>query len=257
MVDPSSRDQPSTGPLPAPYANPWSTLLENLRAVVADLRLRLQELWRRNAEGTLSTPGFWPRDLAPLFWPLCLLLLLLLIGGIVLQFRRDPSPEPSQEVMHLTTSPLSADGRTGPAISEPASDASALGDLVVPSFPGASSEPSPEPFVDQAEQQAVEQASPLQTSAPPIDPLLRFLSDDDEWITAATPQPSINGVLLVVSEGWALLPEARRQQCVDHWWERLEAEGFSELRIEAADQRLLARTARVGSGMILFESSGR
>lgn len=247
MAEPSSRDQPSSGPLPAPYANPWSTLLENLRAVVADLRLRLQELWRRNGEGTLSTPGFWPRDLAPLFWPLCLLLFLLLIGGIVLQFRRDHPPEPSQQVMHLTTSALSAEGRTGPAISEPASEASSE----------ASAEPSAKPSVDQAEQQAVEQPSPVPNPAPPIDPLLRFLSDDDERITAATPLPSLNGVLLVVADEWTALPEARRQQCVDHWWERLEAEGFSELRIEASDQRLLARTARVGSGMILFESSGR
>ena len=51
--------------------------------MAADLRLRGQELWRRNREGELSVPGFWPRDLAPSFWPLLLVLLLLLpLAGI-------------------------------------------------------------------------------------------------------------------------------------------------------------------------------
>ena len=61
-----------TSPLPAPYRNPWRSLADDLRAVVADLRLRFQELWRRNGEGALWLPDAWPRDLAPLFWPLVL-----------------------------------------------------------------------------------------------------------------------------------------------------------------------------------------
>ena len=81
MQDQDARDQRS---LPAPYQSPWETLRQDLRAAAADLRLRVQELWRRNREGDLSTPGFWPQDLAPLFWPVLLvaLLLVLILGGV-------------------------------------------------------------------------------------------------------------------------------------------------------------------------------
>jgi hypothetical protein len=51
-------------------------LQRDLIAVLASLRLRIQELWRRNGEGDLSVPGFWPQALAPLFWPLLLALAL-------------------------------------------------------------------------------------------------------------------------------------------------------------------------------------
>ncbi len=69
-------------PLPAPYRSPWSALAEALSAVAADLRLALQRLWRRNREGDLSVPGFWPQGLAPLFWPLLLSALLLLLAAL-------------------------------------------------------------------------------------------------------------------------------------------------------------------------------
>jgi len=73
-----------SGNLPAPYVSPWQEFGRNLQAMAADLRLRGQELWRRNREGELSVPGFWPRDLAPSFWPLLLVLLLLLLPQLVL-----------------------------------------------------------------------------------------------------------------------------------------------------------------------------
>ncbi|WP_411867167.1 hypothetical protein [Vulcanococcus limneticus] len=78
-----SRPEPSTN-LPAPYRSPWRALAEDLRAVAASLRLGLQELWRRNGQGDLPRPGPWPRDLAPLFWPLLLALALaaLLLVGV-------------------------------------------------------------------------------------------------------------------------------------------------------------------------------
>ena len=64
--------------------------------MAADLRLRGQELWRRNREGELSVPGFWPRDLAPSFWPLLLVLLLLLpLAGLRFwQNHRSSDPRP-------------------------------------------------------------------------------------------------------------------------------------------------------------------
>ena len=54
-----------SGNLPAPYVSPWQEFGRNLQAMAADVRLRGQELLRRNLEGELSVPGFWPRDLAP------------------------------------------------------------------------------------------------------------------------------------------------------------------------------------------------
>ena len=73
---PGGGADPRPSDLPASYRNPWEALAEDLRAVVADVRLRLQEFWRRNGEGDLWRPAWWPRDLAPLFWP-------LVVGGAV------------------------------------------------------------------------------------------------------------------------------------------------------------------------------
>ena len=71
--------------LPATYRNPWSTLGDNLWAVVADARLRAQEVVRRNGQGGLWRPSWWPADLAPLFWPLLLALGLMVVVVIGLQ----------------------------------------------------------------------------------------------------------------------------------------------------------------------------
>ena len=126
------RDDPAGGSnLPAPYRNPWRSLAEALSAVAADSRLRLQELWRRNGEGDLRRPGWWPRDLAPLFWPLLLAAALaLLAAGFSLalpriQQLRAPAPSPSAASEARSGSPadngpaLNAPARNGPATDRP------------------------------------------------------------------------------------------------------------------------------------------
>ena len=122
------RDDPAGGSnLPAPYRNPWLSLAEALAAVVADSRLRLRELWRRNGEGDLRRPGWWPRDLAPLFWPLLLAaVLVLLAGGFSLalpriQQLRAPAASPSVASQARSESPAA----NGPALNAPATDAPA------------------------------------------------------------------------------------------------------------------------------------
>jgi len=55
--------------LPAPYRNPWRNLSDDLRAIAADLRLLLWRQGRRNREGELWRPSWWPADLAPLSGP--------------------------------------------------------------------------------------------------------------------------------------------------------------------------------------------
>ena len=94
--------------LPAPYNSPWKALGQDLRAVSADLRLRSQELWRRNREGDLSVPAFWPEPFAALFWPVLLGfgLAVLILGGIQLrQALQGQSPPAAPEVERVRTTP--------------------------------------------------------------------------------------------------------------------------------------------------------
>ena len=134
------RDDPAGGSnLPAPYRNPWRSLAEALSAVAADSRLRLQELWRRNGEGDLRRPGWWPRDLAPLFWPLLLAAVLtLLAAGFSLalpriQQLRAPAPSPSAASEPRSESPAdngtdrNESDRNGPVTDRPSEQPEASG----------------------------------------------------------------------------------------------------------------------------------
>jgi len=58
MHDQDARDERS---LPAPYQSPWEALRQDLPAAAADLRLRVQELWRRNREVIFPRPVFGRR----------------------------------------------------------------------------------------------------------------------------------------------------------------------------------------------------
>lgn len=134
------RDDPAGGSnLPAPYRNPWRYLAEAMSAVAADSRLRLQELWRRNGEGDLRRPGWWPRDLAPLFWPLLLAAALaLLAAGFSLalpriQQLRAPAPSPSAASEPRSESPAdngtdrNGSDRNGPVTDRPSEQPEASG----------------------------------------------------------------------------------------------------------------------------------
>ncbi|HCA60846.1 MAG TPA: hypothetical protein DEO90_03160, partial [Synechococcales bacterium UBA8647] len=82
-------DGPQTTPekpslLPVPWSSPWKQLRQDLArdlpAVGSASVLRLRELWRRNREGDLSVPGFWPQALSAWFWPLLLAVALSLLS---------------------------------------------------------------------------------------------------------------------------------------------------------------------------------
>ena len=229
------------GALPAPYQSPWDALRRDVPAALADLRLRARELWRRNREGDLSTPGFWPQDLAPLFWPLLLVLVVALLVLGVLQLKAALAPEEAPEppgIERILTTPL-PEARPLAALPEP-----------VPSEPVVA-----EPIA--AEPVAAEPEVPLLQ----VTPLLKLLAEVDRdsaipegLLLTAQPLPERNGAVLTLdAKQWRELPPSQRLDRTEAWWEQLQEEGYEDLTLEDTDHHLLARPSRVGTGMIMFD----
>ncbi len=228
MADPV----PPPSDLPAPYASPWGQLGDAARAVLASLRLKLRELWRRNGEGDLSVPGFWPQGLAPLFWPLVLAALLALTLALTGQLWRGLSHRAVRTTGEAAVSLPPAPAPQGaPTIAAPA--------LEVPP-PVAVQEPPPEP----------EPPPPLE-----LDPLLALLGQDDpdHLITSAHPVPAEARLVLTMAPSYTGLSEASRRRWAERWQQRALALGYERLELVDGRQRLLARAALVGSGMILLD----
>lgn len=243
-MPPEAQNERAGGELPAPYQDPFSALGQDLRAVLATLRLRLQELWRRNRQGDLSVPGFWPQDLAPLFWPLLLavglaVLVAVPIGlGRMLPERSQPAAEQPQK---LLTTPLP---QARPAAEpEPIPPAESAAELLAE--PQAKPAPLPEP-----ERQVEPEPPPLE-----LDPLLALLSNDDprHLIVSAHPEPAAGLLQLQIGEAFGLLPAADQRSEAERWLERSQALGYGRLELLDGSGRLLGRQAVVGSGMILLE----
>ena len=219
--------------LPAPYVSPWREFARNLRSMAADLRLRLQEVWRRNREGDLSVPGFWPQALAPWFWPLLMVLLLGLVLLLPGRFTRSRAGTPPPDVRTVPSSELpSASVSTSPA--SPA-------ELPPPPVP------VPMPVETVAEQPPV---------VPPLDPLLELLLGPDapsQLLVSARPDGQALQLVLELSDRWSALPLAMRKQLAEDWQQRSSELGYEQLRLVDAADRLLGRSARVGVGMILYD----
>jgi hypothetical protein len=281
--EPQSSDNESA--LPAPYNSPWKALGQDLRAVSADLRLRSQELWRRNREGDLSVPAFWPESLASLFWPALLgfILTLLVLGGIQLrEILRDQSPPSPPEVERVRTTPfpearplpiptnlqtdLDNEGMVGaPTDTNPSSSTSSSSTNT--SGPEALSITEQDPDLSNLELEppTAEPTSDLLR----FDPLLELLAEESSsdsstggsasnqgsaLIVSAQPQPERNAVTLVIdAEAWRQRSPEQRQQLAEAWWNRLEDQGYADLRLVNDQQDLLARPARIGGGMIVFD----
>lgn len=222
---PGAKDSPA--PYPVPYEEPWGRLATDLRAVMASLGLKLRELWRRNRQGDLSVPGFWPASLASLFWPL----LLASAVALVLALPRLPTPHPA-------ASPFEAPQR-GP---------------LVPS-----AEPPAEPPMDSAIATPAEFPAPQPEPEPllQLDPLLALLAEDDPdgWIASVRPDPQQGRLDLEMAPSFLVLPQARRQLQADTWLQRGRDLGYEQLRLLDPGGALLGQAARVGSGMVLLEPS--
>ena len=102
-------------PLPAPYAPPWKRLGEDGVALLAWLGLKLRELWRRNREGTLPLPAFWPRRWPRLFWPLVVVALLLGGGLVGRAWLNRPAAGPAERALLSSREARGGDAGGAPA----------------------------------------------------------------------------------------------------------------------------------------------
>jgi hypothetical protein len=231
-----------SGNLPAPYVSPWQEFGRNLQAMAADVRLRGQELWRRNREGELSVPGFWPRDLAPSFWPLLLVLVLLLPLAGVRFWQDHASRAPRPELVEVQrTSPLEF----------PVPE-------LIPAPQPIAEEPSPMPEAVNAEPplEASGLDEPLQPQLS-FDPLFSLFQDTavpEGLLRSAKPVPEQDRLLLELSvDVWEQLPLDQRQALASSWLQAAFELDYASLQLVDEQGDLLGRSARVGGGMILFD----
>lgn len=229
-------DGPQTTPekpslLPVPWSSPWKQLRQDLArdlpAVGSASVLRLRELWRRNREGDLSVPGFWPQALSAWFWPLLLAVALSLLS-LPLLLGRGTTPAPAV----VLEQPLPVEQQLQQAFE--------------PTPPAPQPLPAAEPEVD-----------PLPLPAEPLvslDPLLALLEEGStaDLIASIHPLPDQGVLELTPSDGFATLTTSARQRQADHWLDLSRSIGYDNLQLVDATGKLVGRSAQVGEGMILW-----
>jgi len=259
--------------------------------VLASLRLRIQELWRRNWQGDLARPGFWPRDLAPLYWPLllnCGLILMILLPWQLARLLPQRPNLPAQVSSSTADSLESGSTKStdlAPGIpdagtraataptdysksdssssdSGAVSSGTSLTDTLSPEATKAGAEgaasPSPEAAAAQAaaaEAARAEEAASAAAAEAEMQLLAGFAQQDPGRLIASA-QADGDGVLLRLrmAEGYGRLSRQRRQAQAERWWQRSLELGYEQLQLRDGLGRLLARQARVGSGMILLDA---
>ncbi len=211
--------------------------------------LKLRELVRRNREGDLSVPGFWPQSLAAFFWPVLLALGLAVVACSLTLLIKTVFSSPTPTTFDIADSSASQPfneqvaERLAPRSELPLPQA--LGQPAARSVGPAPSSPEPPELADPASAVRLE-----------LDPLLALLSNDDPdgSISSARPHPEQGLLDLELVSTWAGLPLQRRQQQADLWLQRSRELGYERLRLLAPGGNLLAQAARVGSGMVLLEA---
>ena len=259
--------------LPAPYVDPWRLLRRDLRAVAASTRLRLRELARLNRQGDLPCPAFWPGSWAAWFWPLVLaaaLGALLALAAVLLPtlpWSHTPAAAPAEPTTSVNGFAASGDAsmQPGPAATggEPGQGASQPAplppSLLPPSALPSPVVPAPEGLAQPSVPSATESLPPSAESAAPfaVDPLLEaFRETTPSWdlVLQVKPAPAarLPQLQLQLDHGWAALPAAEQQRLADRWQQRSRELDYDALELRDPEGRLLARSARVGSGMILL-----
>lgn len=236
--------------LPAEYVDPWRLLGRDLQAVLASLRLRLWELWRRNRSGQLWRPAVWPATLAPLFWPVALALLLIALAAGMTglgAFRAAPGPAAAPAVSGRASSPLDAlpfAESSPPESSSPASFSPESASPVIPS-----------PEIPPTERPSPVLPPPESGAGPPADPLRSALGETGEGslLEAARAEPGRGLLVLSAAPAYGALPAAERRERALGWWRQGQEIGYEQLEVRDGRGRLLVRSALVGGGLVLFE----
>ena len=263
--EPSASDlsQAAGSELPALYANPWGLLAQDLRAVVADLRLQGLRWLRRNRQGDLPLPGVWPKDLAPLFWPLAIALALAvvmavasLVVGWVGSGRAGSggvgssdagSPAPLQQVPPPQAPSLSPGAEPAPAVVSPEAQGEADGFAREPQPLSEQSSPEyPSP-----EQPSPEQRSPEEQTKADLAGALA-VQEGGQWIADLTVEPESTLLRLQLKAGFTTLAATQQQKVAEDWQALALGFGFDRLELTDRQGRVLGRQALVGSGMILL-----
>jgi hypothetical protein len=211
--------------------------------VVADTGLRLRESLRRNGEGSLWRPRWWPVDLAPLFWPLLLALALaaLMALGVWLPRLRPAATEPA---------PPSAVAPALPTVSEPpAAEPPAAAVLPEPA-----PEPAPEAALEPGTDAESLEAEPLEP--PPPDPLVLLLQRPgaDGLIRRAVGDADASSLSLQLAPAFPALAAKEQQRRAELWQQWARDLGYDHLELRDSRAGLLGRDALVGDGMILLSS---
>jgi hypothetical protein len=207
--------------------------------VAADTRLRLRESLRRNGEGSLWRPRWWPADLAPLFWPLLLALALaaLIALGVGLARLRPAAPEPAPAPAALVQ-----------PLAEPEPN------------PEPQPELAPEPLAAEPMEDApmAEPAAPPPPAPPPPppDPLVLLLQRPgaDGLIRSAIGDVEASTLSLQLAPAFPALAPREQQRRAELWLQWARDLGYDHLELRDSRAGLRARDALVGDGMILFSS---
>ncbi|MCX5932615.1 MAG: hypothetical protein NTW83_12535 [Cyanobacteria bacterium] len=234
--------------LPVVYESPWRALRRDLRAVAASCGLALRRLWRRQWQGDLPLPAFWPRRQATLFWPAVLLLavvLLTLAGSVtVRQWRPAGAQGPAFD-------PFPAPVNAGEGSREEAAvafDSAAAMDSAAAGETPPEREPEPEP---QNDVPGTRDASTLSSAPVGLPP---GFSDDSGLVLSAPASGGATLLNLRISAAFHTLPEGERQRLAQQWWQQALGLGYEQLRLLEPGGAAVGRTAVVGGGMILLDS---
>jgi len=236
---------------------------EDLVATLAWLGLKARELWRRNGEGSLPVPGFWPRRAVRLFWPL--LLAVTLLGAVAVTThleKRAPlaaspqtpgTPAKGEAGFPARTIPPPRDDPEPPAAPDAGPEAVLEGDGEGKAVVETGHEPEAEE--DVAAETEPEGGAPEETAPADGDPLLQLWNAEDRepLVETITTEPANATLTLQLNDRFLELAAAERQDRAERWRMRADALGYSHLRLLDANQHLLGREAQVGSGMILLE----
>ena len=252
MARSDSGEPPSL--LPVAYRSPWeqlrSDLGRDLPAVSASVGLRLRELWRRNREGDLSVPGFWPRGWVPLFWPLLALLLLLsLVVLLRLPFQGQGRSAPAAVISTAGSSDALLSAAETAGLPKPTP-------LVAKSTPADQQAAQPLAAESLAVESAAIEPDSLGEAVPQLDPLLALLQAKEGPALVASLHPLTNQGLLQLTPTAAFLalPSSQQQGQANQWQQQSQALGYDRLELRSAQGQLLGRSALLGVGMILWST---